>query len=166
MPNFERVLVGLVVLQAGCVIPIDGSGVTPDAAVQASFNVALSPSAEVPVCASAGIAAMGSTTVTISADETMVTVRALTFTGLSGPATGAHIHAGAPGDAGPIVLDLGTRLIPPIDVTFTASSYPVRPPEGAPATFAAFIDQMKAGLTYVNVHTIACPSGEIRGQLL
>lgn len=130
-----------------------------------TFSVTLAPSAEVPVCPAAGSTATGTTTVAIAADESSVTVQDLTFSGLSGPATAAHIHSGAPDVAGPIVFNLGTELQPPINATFTAADYPSQPPAGAPADYPSFILQMKTGGTYINVHTDACPMGEIRAQL-
>ena len=65
----------------------------------------------------------------------------------------AHIHIGAPGMNGPIIISLnggdpGTFIVP----------------EGAKLT----PDQMtayKAGNLYVNVHTAEHPGGEIRAQL-
>ncbi len=129
-----------------------------------TFTVPLVAADEVPVCASAGASATGSATVTISADDSMITVN-LTFNGLSGPATNAHIHYGAPGAAGGVIFPLGANPVSPVTKTFKATDYPATPPEGAPATFAAFVTDMKAGKSYVNVHAAACAPGEIRGQI-
>ena len=65
----------------------------------------------------------------------------------------AHIHIGAPGMNGPILISLSSGD----PGTFTV-------PEGAKLT----PDQMtayKAGNLYVNVHTAEHPGGEIRAQL-
>ena len=65
----------------------------------------------------------------------------------------AHIHIGAPGMNGPIIISLSSGD----PGTFTV-------PEGAKLT----PDQMtayKAGNLYVNVHTAEHPGGEIRAQL-
>jgi glucose/arabinose dehydrogenase len=83
----------------------------------------------------------------------------VTYRGLSGPATAAHIHGPATMDvpAG-IMIDLqpyngggfGTNGTLAGTVTLTA------------AQLAALVD----GLTYVNVHTVAHGGGEIRGQIV
>jgi hypothetical protein len=137
-----------------------------DAREAFASTLPLTTEQEVPVCDAAGADAEGAGMVTIDAANTRVDVVNLTYDDLSGPATAAHIHAGAPGVAGPIVLDFGTDLSSPINRTFTAADYPSPPPEGAPADFASFLEAMRNGQSYVNVHTAACPTGEIRGQIV
>jgi hypothetical protein len=63
-----------------------------------------------------------------------------------------HIHKGAAGVAGPVVLNLGDTFGSPFNFTTSALD----------ATQEA---DLKSGLYYVNIHTAAVPSGEIRGQL-
>lgn len=75
---------------------------------------------------------------------------------LTGPIAAAHIHKGAINQSGPPVINLtrhvsGNRIIADIDVS---------------SMTAGFIDSLKSGLTYVNVHTEINPQGEVRGQLL
>ncbi|UOQ67942.1 CHRD domain-containing protein [Hymenobacter volaticus] len=72
--------------------------------------------------------------------------------GLSGPITMSHFHQGAPGVAGPVVLD----LMPYISGNVI---------EGEVTPTPAIVAAMKAGQIYINVHTAANPGGEIRGQL-
>jgi hypothetical protein len=136
-----------------------------DAREAFASSVPLTTEEEVPPCAAASPDAEGAGMVTVDAANTTVEVVNLTYDDLSGPAMAAHIHAGAPGVAGPIVLDFGTDLNSPINRTFTAADYPSPPPEGAPADFDSFLEAMRNGQTYVNVHTAACPAGEIRGQI-
>lgn len=150
---------------AGMVADATAGDAGGDGGGETTYTVPLTTGEEVPVCSAAGSGAAGSVMITISADESMIIVMDLTFEGLSGPATMAHVHAGAPGMAGPIVLDLGASPTSGLDRTFTAADYPSPPPSGAPASFAAFVDAMRAGDTYVNVHTAACAPGEIRGQI-
>ena|SRR5665647_1584618 len=165
---------GIALLQVGCDLNDDngriGGEVFPDApggptGSERTFQVVLSRSEEVPVCAAGGFYATGATSVTISADESLVTVGPLRITDLSSATTAAHIHAGPAGVAGPIVFDLTRGLSSPITQAFNAGNYPNPAPAGAPGTFADFIVQMKAGNSYANVHTMSCMSGEIRGQL-
>jgi len=65
----------------------------------------------------------------------------------------AHIHDGAPGVNGPVVVPLNKKN----DHEWTV-------PVGTKFT-AAQIESLKAGTLYVNVHTDAHKGGEIRGQL-
>lgn len=75
----------------------------------------------------------------------------LTFRDLTGPALQAHIHLGAPGKAGAVAVSL---------------CGPCRAGSRGTATLAApKLAALRAGRSYVNVHTRANPAGEIRGQL-
>ncbi len=138
-----------------------------DGAMGVAFakTVTLTKGAESPVCASAGANATGSATVNIDAADTMVAVTAFTFSGLSAAATAAHIHVGAAGTAGNVVFNFGANPVSPVTKTFTAADYPTTVPAGAPATFAAFLEVIKGGGSYINVHTAACTGGEIRAQI-
>jgi hypothetical protein len=75
------------------------------------------------------------------------------LTTLSIAGTAAHIHEGAPSANGPVVIPL-TRT--------SANVWSV--PAGTKFTDAQF-QSYKAGRLYVNVHSAANKSGEIRGQL-
>ena len=64
----------------------------------------------------------------------------------------AHIHKGAAGKAGPVVVPLGT-------------AYKVKGcAKGSSATIAAIEEH--PGRYYVNIHTAKFPAGAIRGQLV
>jgi hypothetical protein len=76
----------------------------------------------------------------------------VTYTGLSGPATGAHIH----GPAGP-----GQNAGVLVPFTNVATS----PITGEARITPEQLGQLSSGQWYVNVHTAANPNGEIRGQL-
>lgn len=73
-------------------------------------------------------------------------------------ATAAHIHLGGPGEAGPI-------LVPLFGGPTTASGFSGVLAEGGVAVADSVITHMRAGNTYVNVHTLANPLGAIRGQI-
>jgi hypothetical protein len=66
--------------------------------------------------------------------------------------TMAHIHQGAKGQNGPVIVPL----------TKNGDTYSV--PEGRKLT-ASQLQAFKAGNTYVNVHTAKNKGGEVRGQL-
>ncbi|GAB3848109.1 hypothetical protein GCM10028822_10470 [Hymenobacter terrigena] len=77
------------------------------------------------------------------------------FSGLSGTVTGAHVHEGAVGVAGPIIINLvpmvrGNRLS-----GFLTGADIAQP------KLARFLKSQY----YINVHTAANPNGEIRGQI-
>jgi hypothetical protein len=76
----------------------------------------------------------------------------LTFSHLTGPATAAHIHLGAKGKAGAVIIPLCT----PCKVMESGSA----------KVTTAEINDMTNGKTYVNVHTAKNPGGEIRGQVM
>lgn len=75
--------------------------------------------------------------------------------------TAAHIHHGAPGEAGPVVrsLDLGS-VLPVVLMTDTLTL------SGVITDLAtAEVDALLAGNIYINVHTSAHPAGDVRGQI-
>lgn len=84
--------------------------------------------------------------------------------------TAAHIHLAPRGENGDIVAFLFDPEEPTegrtngvlAEGTITSADL-VGPLEGA--TLSELIDEMEAGNTYVNVHTVDHPSGEIRGQI-
>ncbi len=123
-----------------------------------TFEVPLTKS-----CNSAGAEAKGSATVTVAPDDASVTV-IVNYSGLSGDVTAAHVHVGAAGTSGPVVLPFAAPFTSPFTKTFTAGDYIAA--AGAPPDFAAFVSALKAGgAFYVNVHTAACKPGEIRGEI-
>jgi hypothetical protein len=111
-----------------------------------SMVVDLSAAQEVPPNASP---ATGRATVTLDRSTRMLTW-SVAYNGLTGPATAAHIHNGAAGTNGPVV------------VPFAVTPSPIT---GSTTLTDAQVQQLAAGTWYVNIHTAANPGGEIRGQL-
>jgi hypothetical protein len=75
----------------------------------------------------------------------------LSFSRLSGAATAAHIHMGAMGKAGNVVV----ALCGPCKAMNSGSA----------KVSAAVVKAARKHLLYVNVHTAKNPAGEIRGQI-
>lgn len=98
--------------------------------------------------------------------------------------TQAHLHCGRPGENGPIVVflfpDMPPALSPPgVDINGelakgTRSNADIRPTAADCVTaigrvvnnIASLAFAARDGLVYANVHTVARPGGEVRGQLL
>jgi hypothetical protein len=82
----------------------------------------------------------------------------ITYHGLSGPATAAHIHgpASAEESAG-VLIGLNSFALGGLG---TSGGF-----EGAVLLTAEQMAAVKDELTYVNIHTAANPGGEIRGQV-
>ncbi len=103
----------------------------------------------------------------------------LSYSGLEGTVTQAHIHFGAKAQSGGISVFLcsnlgngpaGTQACPaaPGSVSGTITATDVIGPttQGIGAgEFAELISAMRAGTTYVNVHSTLYAAGEIRAQL-
>ncbi len=124
------------------------------------FEALLTGTNEVPPV---GTSATGLVTVLLNDDEDTLTINLL-FSGLSGTQTAAHIH----GLAGPGV-NAPVRIAPPslplgnlFDFTITI---PTTLPGLPSLSRTAFVQGMKDGLTYFNIHSTLFPGGEIRGQL-
>ena len=78
----------------------------------------------------------------------------LTYAGLTGRAMAAHIHMGAKGKAGNVLVPLcGGAPVCKSGLT------------GSATVTAAMKTAFKNHLLYVNVHTAKNPAGEIRGQI-
>ena len=111
----------------------------------ASMNVNLSGDQEVPPVKSSG---SGSGTITINDDGSVS--GSVTATGFT--PTAAHIHEGAAGKNGPVI------------VPFTKDGDKFGPAAGAKLT-PDQLKAFKAGNLYVNIHSAANPGGEVRAQL-
>lgn len=163
-------------LAAGCLLA--AALAAPARAEVIYFEADLSGAAEVPGNASAGT---GSVDVTIDTLLNSMRVQA-SFAGLVGNVTVAHIHCCAPpGVNAPVATPTPTFPGFPQGVTSgnydalfdmtQASSYNLTFLNNAAnggstaAAFNTLLTAMLGGDTYFNLHTIAFPGGELRGQL-
>ncbi len=89
--------------------------------------------------------------------------------------TRAHIHVGAAGANGPVVVPLFEEAAYPFSITHGCAvlSAGVRTPSDfTPQSGAGinswndFLNALLTNHTYINVHTTSHPGGEIRGQLI
>jgi hypothetical protein len=121
-------------------------GALTASAVQAvDVKVALSGDEEVPAVKTA---AKGTGMFAIANDNTIA--GSVTTTGIQG--TAAHIHEGASGKNGPVIIPL----------TKSGDTYSV--PAGTKLSESQ-LASFKAGNLYVNVHSAGNPGGEVRAQL-
>jgi len=105
-------------------------------------------------------AATGKGIAVISADGATVTYL-VTYSGLSGTLNASHIHTGAVGTNGGVILPI-TAGPSPLSGTMTSAIFTA---SGPVTSFAEAIAAIRAGTTYFNLHTTANPGGEIRGQI-
>ena len=131
---------GFVALAAGCASP-------PPAQRLDVYTATLSGAQEVPPKAGPGA---GTAEVSYNSANGKIAWR-VTYSGLSGPLTGAHIH-------GPAAAGANASVVVP----FANSASPLT---GEATITPTQFGDLAAGLWYVNLHTAANPGGEIRGQL-
>ena len=115
-------------------------------AAPSGSNVTLSGNQEVPPVSTA---ATGTGTITVLMDRSVS--GSVTTSGVAGAA--AHIHLAAPGQNGPVIVPLNKTgdnvwSVPPA-IRLNDAQY----------------EAYRLGNLYVNVHSAANPSGEIRGQI-
>lgn len=98
----------------------------------------------------------------------------LSFSGLTSPATVAHLHFGQPGVNGGIFAFLcgggGKPACPEagglVEGTLVPGDIVAIADQGLEAgDWAAALQILRAGMAYVNVHTTRFPAGEVRGQV-
>jgi len=138
-------LAGALMLAAGAYA---GTGNEAHAATT-SFSVEMIGANEVPPASSAG---SGTAMFTFD-DQSKALTFSVTMKGLpKDQVTASHIHRAAPGVAGPAVHTLASAAFETVSGTVTLSD--------------ADIADLKAGNLYVNIHSVANPSGFARGQLV
>lgn len=120
---------------------------TPADPNKVNFTAAINGSSEVPTTPST---ANGTFTGTLDKTTRVLTYK-VEYSGLT--PTAGHLHRGAPGVNGPVV------------VGFDANAVKTSPVQGTATLRQTFADSLMAGQVYVNLHTTAYPGGEIRGNI-
>ena len=131
-------------LAAACLLAVSAHAET------VKFGATMTPDTEVPAKTAPG--ASGTVTATLDTATRKLDYDAR-WTGLTGPATAAHLHGPAePGKNAGVQVKIG-------------DANPVSPTVGSATLTEDQVAQLTAGQWYANVHTAANPGGEIRGQL-
>jgi hypothetical protein len=116
-----------------------------------TYSMTMTGAQEVPPNSSAGTA---NVTVILNRNNGAVTVTG-TFSGLTSNATVAHIHGpAAVGVAGPILVPLNVPSATSGSVSGTGTMSTVQ------------MNDMVGGQTYVNIHSVNYPQGELRAQIV
>lgn len=142
---------------AGCASQRPSSSGMPSAAPSSAggeqvYTATLGASEEVPPSSS-----QGRGTAEVRVDPGSRQLRwTLNWSGLTGPATAAHIH-------GPAARGANAGVIVPFAGVSGGASGSA---QGTGTLTQAQYDDLMGGRTYVNVHTAQHPGGEIRGQLM
>jgi hypothetical protein len=142
---------------------------------QDTHRATLNALKEIPTCFSQG---RGTFQATIGGGETTIAY-ILSYEGLSGAVTQAHIHFGKHFEQGGVSVFLCSKMPNPpqgtpacpespgtVAGTFTADN--VQGPEGQginAGEVEKLVAAIRVGLTYANVHSILCAGGEVRGQI-
>ena len=141
-------LVAMTLVLASAVVSISGCGMMGRQSNMVEFTTQLRAANEVPPNASTG---SGSVDAAFNKDTNLLRWKA-NFSGLTGPATGAHFHGpAAVGSTAGVVLPWSSPISSPL--------------EGSATLTAAQAADLMAGRWYANVHTAANPGGELRGQM-
>jgi len=140
----------------------------PNEVHQATFHIDLTGSQQVGPLSTE---AFGMATVRLVDNGTAIDFRVIVCDIVN--VTASHIHVGAAGTNGPVIIPFvhGVLFSSPhgcktvAEGTRTASDLNT---QASPSitSWNDFVKALLAGNTYINVHTTANPSGEIRGQLV
>jgi hypothetical protein len=169
-------LVAAVALGAAAAVTVGVNAVATASDNGANLKEQLTGYEEVPALSTPGIGEFRAS-INKNASEIKYT---LTFSGLESAAKQSHIHFESASNNGPIVVFLctnlgngpaGTQACPEAGGTITGTIRPVDVGGGAAAQglaageFDELVRAIRAGATYVNVHSENRPTGEIRAQL-
>ena len=134
-----------------------GSDNTITTPTTVTFGTTMNGAGEFPA---KNVPGVGTATIVKSAGTYTYTI---TYSGMSGPLTGAHIHGPAAAGVNTVVIvpfnSAGAGTSGTLTGTFTSTNTPTISNDSLDVL-------MRTGNAYVNLHTAANPGGEIRGQLL
>lgn len=178
MTRHRRLLVVAVTVGVAVAITASGSAATTDenSRGQGVVREQLSGYAETPVAISTP--AGGQFRLQVNNETQEISWR-LTYSDIGTAVTQAHVHFGSAAQTGGISFFLctnlgngpaGTQACPaaPATVSGTIIATDIIGPANqgiAAGEFAEIVQAIRAGFTYVNVHSTAFPAGEIRAQL-
>lgn len=112
--------------------------------------------------------AFGTATVTVDMNARTLSYRVDVFNLPSG-VTASHIHVGAPGTAGPVIVNFAPPISASNDFSYSGTvpeaQFVNRADQGIRSADDVF-QAILGGNTYVNVHSQANAGGEIRGRLV
>jgi hypothetical protein len=178
MTRHRRLLVVGVTVGVAVAIGATASTATTDGGSrgQSTIREQLSGYAETPLVVSTP--ADGQFRLQINSQAQEITWR-LSYSDVATGVTQAHVHFGSPAQTGGISVFLcsnlgngpaGTPACPPTPATISGTITPIDiiGPTGqgiAAGEFSELVQAIRAGFTYVNVHSVAFPVGEIRAQL-
>jgi hypothetical protein len=157
----RRVLTAL----AACVFLVgcgDDDGPTSPSSAPLVFTALLSPAHEVPAVSNAESSGQGAVQITIAGSTADVYIQ---LTGFPGDTRmqGAHIHPGAAGVNGPVIVATPITAAAPVTLTNGTVEYRTSGIPVSAATLQALTTN-PAGF-YFNVHSPLNPGGFARGQL-
>lgn len=149
-PAFTTLAISSLLIVAACASSPSGSmgSMGSMSASAKTLSAQLSGTSEVPVVATD---AAGQVQASFNPSNNLLTWK-ITYSGLSGSATGAHFH-------GPAMAGQNAGVVVPISAPLTS------PISGKATLTASQAADLMAGKWYVNLHTAANPNGEARGQV-
>lgn len=136
------------VASLGSLMVVGACGTAPMASITTVLTARLSGANEVPVVITD---ATGIVEAKLAPGSNVLTWK-ITYSGMSGPVTGAHFH-------GPAMAGQNASVIVPISAPL------VSPVTGSATLTPGQAADLTAGKWYVNLHTVANPNGEARGQV-
>ncbi|MGI4834767.1 MAG: CHRD domain-containing protein [Janthinobacterium lividum] len=150
----------LVLLVAAAACKKDDNTPTPSTTMQVSGNLSAANSIPTVKVASSATGQLSGTYDT----STKLLTYTINFSGLTGPATMAHIHYGDAKHAGDVAIPL--TVASATSGTITGKIPLVMTTASGSTPAASQPDSLMKGHMYVNIHTDNNPAGEIRANVL